>query len=465
MKSLNRLIYLVIGVMIILGLSAFSSTRTKIAASPERPPQPPAVEIFLKKNESEIKKIGLIQGQLSRATPILQFLLESKQYQSLAEKNPKELLRLLHIALSSYRISESLSHNLRTTFEFYLKRHFSHDHSFSFEELSKLNLEILTHSLESEKPLSIEETEFLHFIKQQRFYLKRPSYQKPEKYHEGLIVSYDLFAYPALEAYLRALKTTHDFNALKQEYHQLWSSPQGTDYPFGLATELEDYLKKIEPLPASFYKELPIKKSGYNDYIDAPVLENGQFVFFRLTPDADQTSTSNMGDQFLVFSDAYLDDFAVAYLSDQIDPLIRRSLEIPAERGNSIRRTTKQTRYQDFSAMDASGKLSELNSSTASYQVCYQSAHSKHCFYHNTANEIFYGSDIRQAIGLRLILEMRQLNADGMASDFAARVLSKRTLDEELKSFMTGVLHIQALYPAFYPIKSPRYLGVLEESR
>ena len=360
-------------------------------------------------------------------------------------------------------MSDALAHNFRTTFDFYLHKQFPSEHGFSFEEVSTLNLEILTQAITSERPLSTEEAQFLHVIKNLPLYLKRPSFMAPEKYHQGLIVSYDLFAYPALEAYLNALKTSQNVSELHTEYRQLWRSPQVVHHTLALAEELAEYLKKIEPLPASFYKDLPLKKSGYNAYIDAPILENGQFVFFRLTPDSHRTSSSNMGDQFLIFSDAYLDDFAVAYLADQIDPLIRRRFDVPLAKGDTLRRTTERIRGSELHSIDTSEKLAELNSSSASYSACYQSSHSKHCFFHNTVNEIFHGSDIRQAIGLRLILELRQLNSEGIAGDFVSKMLSKRSLDEDLQSFMTGILYIQALYPAFYPIQSARYVGVLEE--
>jgi len=454
--------YLFINILLIIFFisNGFSFSRSKVIPNL----QAPIYERFLVQHQAEIQSVDLIRSQLPKAKSILKFLLESRQYQNIAEKNPSELMQLLRVFLGSYRMSGELRHNLKTTFEFYLNRHFADDHKFSFEEISHLNLEILAQEVESSGPLSEAEAHFLDFFTRQRLYLKRPSYISAEKYHQGLLVSYDLFAYPALHHYLDALRSTQNWRALISEYRQLWESPTHVDSRTALITELEGYLKNIDPLPRSFYNGLPLKKSGYNASLDAPLLGNGQFVFFRLTPDSDRRSSSNMGNQFLVFTADYLDDFAVAYLSDQIDPFIQRDVEVPLENGHVLRRSTVRLTYEEQFSLDPSGKLGELNSSSTFYSVCYQSPNSRHCFSHNTANEIFYGADIRRAIGLRLILELRRIHADPLAARFVSMTMSKRTMDAELQSFMTGVLHIQALYPAIYPIQSARYLGSLGET-
>ncbi|MFZ9595959.1 MAG: hypothetical protein ACO3A2_07770 [Bdellovibrionia bacterium] len=418
------------------------------------------LERFSIEHQGELMKFDAIDPSLPRSEVFLRFLLESKKYQQLAEKKPHELIQSLQIFYNSYRISEDFKKNLELLFDFYLKEKFSKKKRLSFQEISQNNLEILLQMIEKTKPLSEQELHFIEFFKKQELYLKRPTFLEPEKYHQGLVVSYDLFAYPALKRYLQELKKGGDLKKVQSKFSGLWSSPHGSEKQV-LIQELEKYVSQIQPLSSDFYRDLPLKNTGYNAAVDAPLLENGQFVFFRLTADSDEFSRSNMGDQFMVFKDDYLEDMAVIYLSDQIDPWIRKGLRVDLEDGVVLTRTTEEPLYQDLMALDPQGKLDELNSTSQFYSVCYGVKTTRKCYLHHTANEVFYAQDIRKAIALRLILELRRIQATGSAHSYVSSILSKTSLDSQLRTLMKGVMHIQALYPAFYPIQSPRFLGVL----
>ena len=434
--------------------TAFGPQQHRVALDPH---------VFYEKNKLAFHPFSSGDQTSQRAISTLAFLFESSQFRKMAEESPQSLIQWVHIILNSYRLSDPLHHDILTLLSFHLKRNLSHSHRYSFEEISHLNLEVLRHQLESSGSLTQEETSFVEFITQQPFYLMKPSYLDPEKYYQNLLISYDLFAYPALQEYLEALKRKIHQRPQQGPFSQIWISPTRSTGST-LIQELSEYISKISPLPPALLQGLPIKRFGYNASLDAPLLGNGQFVFFRLVPDYHHYTSSNMGSQFLNFTDRYLDQLGVAYLSDHIDPLIASNLEIELSNHQKLSRLTRVSSSEELSELDPEGKLHNLNATTAFYSVCYTPSRSP-CVIHNTANEIFFGADIKLAMAWRLIFELRQIKLAQPKSTYSSDILKKRSVDEDLFYFMTHVLHVQALFPGIYPIQSPRYLGVLNSTK
>ena len=414
---------------------------------------------FFEKHRESFEPFDLKKTPETTLKLILSLLLESPQYQKLAAESPKDLIHTVQVMLNSYRLSDPLKEDILALASFQLKKEFQKDTSLDFEEISRLNLEILERSLLKVGPLTPEEISFFKFLTRESFYLMKPSFIDPDEYRNDLLVSYDLFAYPALREYSDYLKLNESQNPKKSVYFNVWSSPTcstGLD----LIKELDQYILKINPLSETFYQGLPIKRSGYNASVDAPIYENGQFVFFRLTPDHKYYSSSHMGTQYLSFRDQYLDALAVAYLSDHIDPIITHGVEIPLADGQFLSRITRITSSEELQGFDPDHQLSTLHHTTAFYTVCYSPSELP-CAIHNTANEIFFGPDIKTAIAWRLIFEIRQIKLAHPHLDYPSKILEKRHMDEELYHFITQTLHVQALFPGIYPIHTPRFLGVL----